>query len=139
MGVALSSKMYVPQGVQVPCVNLAADVDLDDIHPWAADLDTAQKMVSDGTAPSLFYFVENAKQLEKKAGKLAKLWEQKINFWLFYPKAPHLQTDLSRDNTWKLMKQQGMQGTRQVGIDARWSCMYFKNTGKSDYVEIIPG
>ena len=64
MGVALSSKMYVPQGVQVPCVNLAADVDLDDIHPWAADLDTAQKMVSEGTAPSLFYFVENAKQLE---------------------------------------------------------------------------
>ena len=49
MGVALSSKMYVPQGVQVPCVNLAADVDLDDIHPWAADLDTAQKMVSEGT------------------------------------------------------------------------------------------
>ena len=63
--------MYVPQGVQVPCVNLAADVDLDDIHPWAADLDTAQKMVSEGTAPSLFYFVENAKQLEKKVGKLA--------------------------------------------------------------------
>jgi hypothetical protein len=50
-----------------------------------------------------------------------------------------LQTDLSRDNTWKLMKQRGMQGTRQVGIDARWSCMYFKNTGKSDYVEIVPG
>ena len=120
-------------------MNLAADVDLGDIHPWAADLETAQKMVAEGSAPSLFYFVENSKQLEKKAAKLAKLWEQKVSFWLFYPKAPHLQTDLSRDNTWKLMKAAGMQGTRQVGIDKNWSCMYFKNSGKSDYVEIVSG
>jgi len=131
--------MYVPQGVQVPCVNLAPDVDLGDIHPWAADLDTAQKMVADGSAPSLFFFLENSKQLEKKAQKLAKLWEQRVNFWVFYPKAPHLDTDLSRDKTWKLMKQYGMQGTRQVGIDKNWSCMYFKNSGKSDYVEIVSG
>ena len=129
----------MPQGVQVPCVNLAADVDLDDIHPWAADLETAQRRVAEGSAPSLFYCVENSKQLEKKSLKLAKLWEQKVSFWLFYPKAPHLQTDLSRDKTWKLMKAAGMQGTRQVGIDKNWSCMYFKNSGKSDYVEIVPG
>jgi len=120
-------------------VNLAADVELDDIHPWAVDLETAQNMVLEGKAPSLFYFVENSKQLEKRASKLAKLWDKKISFWLFYPKAPHLQTDLSRDKTWKLMKQHGLQGTRQVAIDAQWSCMYFKNSGKSDYVEIVPG
>ena len=131
--------MYVSQGVQVPCVNLAADVDLDDIHPWASDYETAQKMVSEEKAPSLFYFVENSKQLEKDSPKLLTLWEQRLNFWVFYPKAPHLQTDLSRDVTWKIMKQKGMQGTRQVAIDDRWSCMYFKNTGKSDYVEIVPG
>ena len=131
--------MYVSQGVQVPCVNLAADVDLDDIHPWASDYETAQKMVSEEKAPSLFYFVENSRQLEKESPKLLTLWEQRLNFWVFYPKAPHLQTDLSRDVTWKIMKQKGMQGTRQVAIDDRWSCMYFKNTGKSDYVEIVPG
>jgi hypothetical protein len=37
------------------------------------------------------------------------------------------------------MKAAGMQGTRQVGIDKNWSCMYFKNSGKSDYVEIVSG
>lgn len=129
--------MYVPEGVQVPCVNLPAEIDLGDIHPWAVDLETARKMVSDGTAPALFCFVENSEQLEKRAAALLELWEKRLNFWVFYPKAPHLATDLSRDKTWKLMKQHGMQGTRQVGIDSNWSCMYFKNSGKSDYVEIV--
>jgi hypothetical protein len=97
---ALAKKMYVPAGTQVPCVNLVADVELDDIHPWAASFDAA---------------------------RLSKLWNQKISFWVFYPKAPHLKTDLNRDKTWQLMLKAGMKGTRQVGIDELWSCMYFKN------------
>lgn len=120
--------MYVPAGTQVPCVNLAADVDLDDIHPWAASLDAAAKMVQDGKSPSLFVFVENSSQLTKLTTKLSKLWNQKVSFWLFYPKAPHLGTDLGRDKTWEIMLKAGMKGTRQVGIDKLWSCLYFKNS-----------
>ena len=125
---ALAKKMYIPAGTQVPCVNLASDVDLDDVHPWAASLDVASKMVQDGKSPSLFVFVESSGQLTKLSPKLSKLWNQKINFWIFYPKAPHLETDLSRDKTWELMRKAGMSGTRQVGIDELWSCLYFKNT-----------
>lgn len=124
---SLASKMYIKSGTQIPCVNLAPDVELDDIKPWAANFDTARKMVLEESAPSLFVFVENSTKLTKQLPKLKQLWDQRITFWLFYPKAPHLQTDLGRDKTWEIMKKQGMSGTRQVGIDQLWSCLYFKN------------
>ena len=124
---ALAAKMYIKPGTQIPCVNLAADVNLDDIKPWAANFETARKMVLEESAPSLFVFVENSAKLNKQLPKLKQLWEQKVTFWLFYPKAPHLQTDLGRDKTWEIMKKEGMGGTRQVGIDQLWSCLYFKN------------
>ena len=124
---SLAKKMYVPAGSQVPCVNLAADVDLGDIRPWAASFDAASKMVLDGKASSMFVFVESSTQLTKLLPKLSKLWNQKISFWVFYPKAPHLGTDLNRDKTWQIMLKSGMKGTRQVGIDQLYSCMYFKN------------
>jgi hypothetical protein len=125
---ALAKKMFIPWGTQVPCVNLVADVELDDIHPWAASFDSAAKMVLDGKAPSMFVFVETSSQLNKALPKLSKFWAQRITFWVFYPKAPHLMTDLSRDKTWELMAKAGMKGTRQVGIDSLWSCLYFKNS-----------
>ena len=124
---ALAAKMYIKPSTQIPCVNLAAYVNLDDIKPWAANFETARKMVLEESAPSLFVFVENSAKLNKQLPKLKQLWDQKVTFWLFYPKAPHLQTDLARDKTWEIMKKQGMSGSRQVGIDQLWSCLYFKN------------
>jgi hypothetical protein len=122
--------MYLEAGIQVPCVNLPFDVELDDLLPWGSDLETAKSMVKDGKVASFFVFAENSKQLKAHSQKLAKAWEEKVSFWVFYPKKPHLNTDLSRDETWKLMKQSGMRGTRQVAIGDNWSCLYYKNTGK---------
>lgn len=122
--------MYLQAGIQIPCVNLPFEISLDDLTPWASDIETAKSMVKDGKVSSFFVFVENAKQLKAQSAKLAKCWEEKINFWVFYPKKPYLNTDLSRDETWKLMKQAGMNGTRQVAISEQWSCLYYKNTGK---------
>ncbi|QKJ25004.1 hypothetical protein HRU87_02035 [Aquiluna borgnonia] len=127
---SLAAKMYIPGDIQVPCVNLPTDIDLQDIHPWAASVETARQMVQDGKSPALFYFVENSAQLARNAEELLSLWESKVNFWLFYPKAPHLGTDLSRDKTWQQLGKLGPKGTRQVGIDDRWSCLYYKNSGK---------
>lgn len=103
--------------------------------PWASDLQTAAQMVKDGKVPALLLFVENSAQLSTYVASLTELWSQKVNFWIFYPKKPHLGTDLSRDVTWKLLKQHGISGTRQVAISDQWSCMYFKNTGK----DVMPG
>ena len=127
---SLAKKMFLDAGVQIPCINLPLDVELEDLLPWASDIETSKSMVKDGKVASFFVFAENSKQLRALAPKLSKCWEEKINFWVFYPKKPHLNTDLSRDETWKLMKQSGMSGTRQVAIGNHWSCLYFKNTGK---------
>lgn len=137
--VSLAKKMFIPQDVMVPCVKLAVDVELDDIHPWAVDFDKAAETVRAGKSPAMFVFVENSGELEALAPKLSGAWEQKLTLWVFYPKKPHLGTDLGRDVVWKLMKRSGLQGTRQVAVGEKWSCMYFKNSGKSDYVEIVPG
>ena len=122
----MAEKMFIPQGVMVPCVGLPVDVDLGDIHPWSGSLKNARQMVTEGKSPSLFMFVENSNQLEKVTEGLKELWEQKITFWLFYPKKPHLNTDLGRDSLYKQMKLAGMSGSRQVGIDNNWSCLYYK-------------
>lgn len=123
---SLAKKMFVPEGVLVPCVGLPVEIDLGDIHPWSGSLKNAKQMVLEGKSPAMFVFVENASQLEKLNHELQELWEQKITFWLFYPKKPHLGTDLGRDIVWQKMKQLGLSGTRQVGIDNNWSCLYFK-------------
>lgn len=127
---SLASKMYVSDNATVPCLNLAPDVDLGDIHPWSANFATARQMVLDGKAASIFVFVENSSKLAKLQKQLSQLWQEQIPFWVFYPKKPHLNTDLGRDKTWELMQKLGMKGTRQVGVDSLWSCMYFKNSAK---------
>lgn len=122
----MAKKMFIPQGVMVPCVGLPVEVDLDDIHPWSGTFRNAKQMVSEGKSPSMFVFVENSKSLEKQIENLQSLWAEKLTFWLFYPKKPHLGTDLGRDTLDAQMKLSGMKGTRQVGIDDNWSCLYYR-------------
>lgn len=136
--VSLAKKMFIPQDTMVPCVRLAVDVELDDVSPWAVEFGKAIEVVNAGKSPAMFVFAENSKELESLAPKLKAAWEQKLTFWVFYPKKPHLGTDLGRDAVWKQLKMHGLQGTRQVAVGEKWSCMYFKNSGKSDYVEIVP-
>lgn len=127
---SLAKKMYLTDATVVPCVHLAADVDLGDISPWAATVENARQMVIDGKSNAIFVFVENSAQLSQQLGMLKSLWDEKITFWVFYPKKPHLNTDLGRDKTWELMQKEGMKGTRQVGVDSLWSCLYYKNSAK---------
>lgn len=124
---SLATKMYIKSGTVVPCVNRAAEADLADLQTKSLSFEAARKVVMAGEAPSLFVFVENSTKLLKQIPNLQQLWRDKVTFWLFYPKAPHLKTDLGRDKTWEIMKKNGMSGTRQVGIDQLWSCIYFKN------------
>lgn len=126
VSVSLAKKMFIPEDVMVPCVGLPLEVNLEDIHPWSVSFDSARQMVQEGKSPAMFVFVENSEQLSKIMPTLLELWSQKITFWLFYPKKPHLNTDLGRDSLYKQMKLAGMSGTRQVGIDQFWSCLYFK-------------
>lgn len=49
--------------------------------------------------------------------------------WIAYPKkSSKVKTDLTRDEGWKLVKEMGYEGVRQVAIDATWSSLRFKHT-----------
>ena len=132
----IASKMFLKAGDVVPCVNLPISIGQTDLDLHYSDFNQIKVAAHTGQVKAAFIFVENAGQLEAALEHLAVLWDARINFWIFYPKKPHLNTDLSRDTTWKIMRKAEMNGTRQVGINDEWSCMYFKNSGKTDFVEI---
>ena len=71
-------------------------------------------------------YVRTLSELDKKAGPIITLAEADGIAWLAYPKAGQLDTDLNRDILWRHMLKKGVQGVRQVAIDATWSAMRFR-------------
>jgi hypothetical protein len=123
--VSLSKKLFLAEGIQVPCVNLPAEVDLGDIHPWAASLSSAIEMVSEGKSAAFLYFVENSAQLKSVREDLKAARKQKVDFWICFPLKPFFGTDLSSDKTLKLTRKVGLKGRAEQVIDDRWSGIYF--------------
>ena len=122
---SLSKKLFLAEGIQVPCVNLPAEVDLGDIHPWAASLAAAVELVGEGKSSAFLYFVENSIQLKSVRDELKAARKQKIDFWVCYPRKPFFGTDLSSERTLKLTKKVGLKGRAEEVIDDRWSAIYF--------------
>ena len=124
---SLSKKLFLAEGIQVPCVNLPAEAQLDDIHPWAASLSSAMELVSEGKSGAFLYFVENSDQLKSVRVELKAARKQKIAFWICYPRKPFFGTDLSSEKVLKLAKKVGLRGRAEEVIDDRWSCIYFSS------------
>jgi hypothetical protein len=123
--VSLSKKLFLAEGIQVPCVNLPAEVDLGDIHPWAASLPAAVELVGEGKSAAFLFFVENSTQLKNVRDELKAVRKQKIDFWICYPRKPFFGTDLSSEKTLKLTKKVGLKGRAEEAIDDRWSAIHF--------------
>ena len=122
---SLCKKLSLAEGIQVPCVHLPAEVDLGDIHPWAASLEAAIELTSEGKSAAFLYFVENASQLKSIRDDLRTAYKHKVSFWLCFPRKPFFGTDLSSEKSLKLMKKAGMKGRREEMLDQRWACIYF--------------
>jgi len=123
--VSLCKKLSLAEGIQVPCVHLPAEVDLQDIHPWAASLGAAIELASEGKSSAFLYFVENASQIKSVRDDLKTAYKDKVAFWLCYPLKPFFGTDLYGEKVLKLMKKSGMKGRREEILDERWACIYF--------------
>ena len=132
----IAAKMFLQPGAVVPCIGLPRDFSQTDLKLEGTDWPTLKLAIGPQSIPAVFVFAANAAELNAQLNGLSLLWDSRVNFWVFYPKKPHLNTDLGRDATWKLMKQGGMNGTRQIAVGEIWSCMYFKNSGKSDYKDV---
>lgn len=132
----IAKKMFLTVGDSVLCVNLPSGLGETDLDLQHSDFNSIEVARQTGQVKAVFVFVKDADDLEANLNELTLLWESRFTFWLFYPKKPHLNTDLGRDATWKLMRRAEMNGTRQVAVNDQWSCLYFKNSGKTDFVEI---
>ncbi len=106
-------------------MNLPAEVDLGDIHPWAASLSAAVELVGEGKSAAFLYFVENSAQLKSVRDELKAARKHKIDFWICYPRKPFFGTDLSSEKTLKLTKKVGLKGRAEEVIDDRWSAIYY--------------
>lgn len=132
----IAKKMFLTVGDSVLCVHLPSGLGDADLDLQQSDFNAIEVARQTGQVKAVFVFVKDAADLEANLNELTLLWESRVTFWLFYPKKPHLNTDLGRDATWKLMRRAEMNGTRQVAVNDQWSCLYFKNSGKTDFVEI---
>ncbi len=122
---SLTKKLFLAEGTQVPCVNLPTDVDLGDVHPWAASLASAIELVADGKSPAFIYFAESASELKLLRDDLKLAYKNKIGFWIAYSTNPNLDPELSRKKVLKRMKKAGMKTRAEEVIDRNWSGLYF--------------
>jgi len=112
---SLSKKLNLKDGMKVRAVGKPANVDLDDVAVTAS-----------AKAEALLVFVKTLAEVDAKCAPLIEAAKEDRLAWVAYPKAGQLGTDLNRDVLWKHLEKQGIQGVRQVAIDAVWSAMRFR-------------
>jgi hypothetical protein len=76
-------------------------------------------------------FVNNKAELHKIGPLAAKLLKENALFWISYPKkSSKISTDLSRDESWKIMNKMNFEGVSLIAIDETWSAGRFKLIGQ---------
>lgn len=78
------------------------------------------------TAKALLLFVRDSAQLKAKAAPAVAAAARDAVTYIAYPKAGQLGTDLTRDNLWAMLRDQGIKPVRQIAIDDVWSALRFR-------------
>jgi len=112
---SLAKKLNLKEGMKVRVVGKPADVDLDDVAATTS-----------AKAEALLVFVKTLAEVDAKCAPLVEAAKEDRIAWVAYPKAGQLGTDLNRDVLWQHLLKHGIQGVRQVAIDAVWSAMRFR-------------
>jgi hypothetical protein len=112
---SLAKNLNLKAGMQVRVVGKPAGVDLDDIATAASP-----------DADAVLVFVTTLAEVDATCAPALEVARQDGLAWIAYPKARQLGTDLNRDVLWQHLLPQGVQGVRQISIDATWSAMRFR-------------
>ncbi len=114
--VALAKKLNLKDGMKLRVLGKPAGVDLDDVAT-----STSPK------AGGVLVFVKTLAEVEAQCGPVVEAAKADGLAWIAYPKAGQLGTDLNRDILWRhLLKEEKIQGVRQIPIDDVWSAMRFR-------------
>lgn len=112
---SLAKKLNLKDGMKTRVVGKPAGVDLGDVVT-----------TSSAKADAVLVFVRTLAEVDAKGGPFLEAAREDRLAWVAYPKAGQLGTDLNRDILWKHLQAQGVDGVRQVALDAVWSAMRFR-------------
>lgn len=111
-------------------------------HLVASLPDVACTTAAIGDFDAVFLFAQWAEDLVMHVRTAVKLLKPNALFWIAYPKTSgDLETDLTRDKGWGVVKKAGWLAVRQVSLDETWSVLRFKpadedhNTVNAQYPE----
>jgi hypothetical protein len=72
-------------------------------------------------------FVKNIAELERLGPSAVRAVKHDGLLWISYPKrSSKVETDISRDVGWDVIKEAGLRPVTQVSIDAVWSALRFR-------------
>lgn len=112
---SLAKKLNLKEGMKVRVVGKPSGVDLDDVTTTTS-----------AKAEAVLVFVKTLDEVDAKCAPFIEAAKEDRLAWVAYPKAGQLDTDLNRDVLWQHLLRHGIQGVRQVALDAVWSAMRFR-------------
>jgi hypothetical protein len=75
---------------------------------------------------AIVIFVRDHDALDRHSALAVGAARRDVLTWIAYPKGGQLGTDLNRDSLNSVLKARGVQGVRQISIDATWSALRFR-------------
>lgn len=103
---------------------------LGDARGFALPLPTGARIKTTGKASAVIAFVATAKELARVFPKAASAVAPDGLFWVSYPKAKQLGTDLNRDTLARAVQAEGWEPVAMVSLDDVWSSIRLKQDAK---------
>jgi hypothetical protein len=127
-GSSLIKKLYIKPGQRIIIINPPPGY-LAELGPLPEGVELAER--PEGQFDLVHLFVKNSQELDR----LGPIALQAIKYdgllWISYPKrSSKVETNLTRDVGWDLVKQAGMEAVAQVSIDDIWSATRFRPAGR---------
>jgi hypothetical protein len=121
---SLVKKLHIKQGQRILLLNGPVGYSKT-LGQLPEGVELAQK--PKGTFDFVQLFVKNSDELNHLAPQAIKAVKHDGLLWICYPKrSSKVQTDLTRDVIWDLVKDEGLIGVSLVSIDDVWSAMRFR-------------
>jgi hypothetical protein len=125
---SLAKKLLMKPGQRVVILNPPPGY-LEKLAPFPEGVELAEKPT--GTVDFVQLFVTDSKELARLAPKAIRAAKHDALLWISYPKrSSKVETDLTRDVLWELVKPFGLVGVSLIAIDDVWSAMRFRPAGE---------
>jgi len=130
---SLIKKLRIQPGQRVTIINAPAGY-LDQLGDLPEGVELASEPEGLGltnqpadTFDFVHLFVKNVAELERFGPSALRAVKHDGLLWISYPKrSSKVETDISRDVGWDVIKEAGLRPVTQVSIDAVWSALRFR-------------